>query len=308
MKTHAYLIMAHHQFEILEIFLHLLDHEQNDFYIHVDEKAKDVPYNKIEKSINKSKIVWIDRMSVNWGGYSQIQCELNLLKSAIDGEYAYYHLVSGVDMPIKNKFEILSYFEGKNNRQFLYFEQNKIQDKYLDRIKYWYPFQEKAKKYKNVYLIGQAFLKLQKLFGINRIKKESKEFQFGANWFSITHEFAQYVVSQEQWIKKRFAMTTCADEIFLQTVLVNSPFKKELSDKAFEGDYSSCLRHIDWKRGNPYTFRNSDFEELISAKELFARKFDWNLDKEIIYRLKKYLDKGRENEINEKDCSVDTML
>ena len=151
-------------------------------------------------------------------------------------------------------------------------------------------------------------MKLQKLFGINRIKKESKEFQFGANWFSITHEFAQYVVSQEQWIKKRFAMTTCADEIFLQTVLVNSPFKKELSDKAFEGDYSSCLRHIDWKRGNPYTFRNSDFEELISAKELFARKFDWNLDKEIIYRLKKYLDKGRENEINEKDCSVDTML
>lgn len=307
MKKHAYLIMAHHQFEILMIFLRLMDHERNDFYIHIDIKTKDIPIEKIRNSVKYSRIEFINRMSVNWGGYSQIECELNLLKQALQGEYDYYHLVSGIDMPIKTKNKILDYFENKENTQYVHFEQKQIQDKYLDRIRYWYPFQEKVKKGYIYYLMGQVLLKIQKLFGVNRIKIEN-EFQFGANWFSITHEFAQYVVSQEKWIKKRFSMTTCADEIFLQTVLINSPFKNELPREAFEGDYSSCLRHIDWKRGNPYIFRKSDFEELISAKELFARKFDWNIDKEIIYQLKNYLEKEGEYETNEKDSSVDTML
>lgn len=31
---------------------------------------------------------------------------------------------------------------------------------------------------------------------------------------------------------------------------------------------------IDWKRGNPYTFEDGDYEELIASDYLFARKFD----------------------------------
>ena len=106
MKKHAYLIMAHHQFEILMIFLRLMDHERNDFYIHIDIKTKDIPIEKIRNSVKYSRIEFINRMSVNWGGYSQIECELNLLKQALRGEYDYYHLVSGIDMPIKTKNKI----------------------------------------------------------------------------------------------------------------------------------------------------------------------------------------------------------
>ena len=39
MKKHAYLIMAHNEFEILKILLHLLDDERNDIYLHIDSKA-----------------------------------------------------------------------------------------------------------------------------------------------------------------------------------------------------------------------------------------------------------------------------
>ena len=41
-------------------------------------------------------------------------------------------------------------------------------------------------------------------------------------------------------------------------------------------------RYIDWKRGNPYTFRKEDFNNLINSKALFARKFDLSVDKEIV--------------------------
>ena len=42
------------------------------------------------------------------------------------------------------------------------------------------------------------------------------------------------------------------------------------------------MRLIDWKRGEPYTFKKEDFDELVYSKMLFARKFDSELYPEII--------------------------
>lgn len=65
--------------------------------------------------------------------------------------------------------------------------------------------------------------------------------------------------------------------MFVQTEIVNSPFRDTLPEHAFENDYASCLRYIDWQRGNPYTFTDGDLDELLAAPEtaLFARKFDY---------------------------------
>ena len=73
MKKHAYLVMAHSQFDILITQIKLLDHENNDFYVHVDKKAKDVPIEKIQNSAKKSKVVFIEGMDISWGSYSQIE-------------------------------------------------------------------------------------------------------------------------------------------------------------------------------------------------------------------------------------------
>ena len=54
-------------------------------------------------------------MKVNWGGFSLIKCELRLLKAAVmsDTEYSRYHLISGLDLPIKSQDYIHAFF--KNN-------------------------------------------------------------------------------------------------------------------------------------------------------------------------------------------------
>ena len=54
-------------------------------------------------------------------------------------------------------------------------------------------------------------------------------------------------------------------------------------------DYMSCLRYIDWKRGNPYVFCNEDFEDLVNSPYLFARKFDLNVDAQIVFRIYNHL-------------------
>ena len=38
MGKHAFLIMAHNQFDLLEMLIKLLDDAENDFYIHIDAK------------------------------------------------------------------------------------------------------------------------------------------------------------------------------------------------------------------------------------------------------------------------------
>ena len=74
---HAYLITAHNNFAQLQTLIMLLDDPQNDIYLHVDKKAKTFRADEIK--VVYSDLILIDRIRVNWGGHSQIKCEMNLL-------------------------------------------------------------------------------------------------------------------------------------------------------------------------------------------------------------------------------------
>ena len=92
MKKHAYLIMAHTQFQQVVKLVKLIDDEENDIYLHIDKKVKnatEIFKDIIEPVVSKSKIYFISQNNVQWGGYSQIKTELDLLKAAIPQKYQY---------------------------------------------------------------------------------------------------------------------------------------------------------------------------------------------------------------------------
>lgn len=69
---HAYLIMAHGNFEQLQFLVHLLDCEQNDIFIHIDKKTEicDLSLKTKYSAVTifqKYKIYWghIHKWSVN---------------------------------------------------------------------------------------------------------------------------------------------------------------------------------------------------------------------------------------------------
>ena len=111
-SRHAYLIMVHKDMYSFEKLLQLLDYELNDIYVHVDLKCKNFNYDLYKSLINKSKLIFIeDRYSVIWGGVSQIDAELSLLKTAQkNGNYSYYHLMSGSDLPLESPRKIHQFF------------------------------------------------------------------------------------------------------------------------------------------------------------------------------------------------------
>lgn len=70
---------------------------------------------------------------------------------------------------------------------------------------------------------------------------------------------------------RRFRMTLAPDEIFLPTLVWASPFRRNIYDTADPTRGSQRL--VDWERGRPYVWQEADFDELMHAPALFARKF-----------------------------------
>lgn len=282
MGKHAYMIMAHNEFGILEKLIQLLDYEENDIFLHIDKKVQNFPKEEWGKLVKKSKLVYLPATKVNWGGYSQIACEMNIFQymvEQVDERYQYYHLISGVDLPLKSQKEIHEFFDEHDGQEFVTIgEYNPDEKEYLFRVKYYYPFQE---------LIGAARPKgknplffrtlaagcniVQKILHIDRCKGE--KMVMGANWINITYDCMKYIVSEKENIQNRYKMTVCADEMFVQNTLLNSPFSHKI--------YKEPIRFIDWKRGRPYVFRETDYEELMHSEYLWARKFDTKVDGKI---------------------------
>ena len=276
---HAFLIMTHGNFALLKRFLTFFDSENIDFFIHVDAHVKAFDFEEFRTIPKQSSVTFVDRIRISWGDYSIVKCEMMLLKAAAKGHYDYYHLLSGVDVPVKTRVYIEHYFDADSTINYINFQRTEITKEHLDRVKYFYPFQRfniRNKKVRN--LLRKATVAPQKLLRINRTKAfpTGYVFQKGTQWFSITDALAQYLVNLDESVLNRFRATLCPDEVFLHSIVMNSPFKDTLPPHAFNGEHSNCLRYIDWKRGNPYVFQDDDFDELTHTPEncLFARKFD----------------------------------
>lgn len=288
MDKHAYLIIAHNQFDLLKKLILMLDDVRNDIYIHIDSKVNNFDFDYFGALPAYSKIVFTDRISVTWGDFTQVQCEMILLKAAVkhenkDNPYSYFHLLSGVDLPIKTNDQIHTFFAENSGKEFVHFTSDNAEEDCSGRLKYYHLFR---KKRNTVYkILAQLVLIAQKLIGINRIKNKNLIVQKGTNWFSITGAFAKYLVLKEQEINNMFKLSYCCDEVFLQTMLVNSDFKNNLFMPNCNNNQFACARLIDWERGNPYVWTSADYDEIINSPCMFARKFDTQIDNEIIEKI-----------------------
>lgn len=206
----------------------------------------------------------------------------------------------GVDLPLKPINEIYDFFDS-NKKEFVHFQNKELPENKIPWVKYYYLFPRRIKKNRFLNFVftkgNQLLIKLQKLLGVNRIKEDEK-FATGANWFSITNNLVEYVLENKEKVFKRYKGTRSCDEIFLQSLIIQSNFKNNLYYDKFDDNYKGCMRMIDWKRGNPYIYKMQDKEILENTENLFARKFDYThfeIVKEIYEMLNKKNKEWREN-------------
>lgn len=289
---HAYCIIAHNDPYCLQTLINLIDDERNDIFILYDKKSKKDQFQNIKACF--SRIIFPpEEINIYWGDISQICAELTLYDTVLkqNNNYSYIHLLSGADLPIHSQDYIHNYFNhlpsGTNLIGFTNDKNN--ESDLLRKTQYQYIFL-KYYKQKNTFrgrvctIIGKTWLKIQKALKI-KVDWTGYNLAKGAQWVSITMNFAQYLVSNKNMIIQKFKHVYCSDEIYKQTMVMSSEFKDTVM--THNDAYFGYMRKIDWDRGNPYIWRSTDFDELINSDALFARKFRSDIDKEIIDRIYK---------------------
>lgn len=263
---HAYLIMAHNEFEVLQCLVNCLDDVRNTIFIHFDKKIKVVP---LIVSKYSELIIIQDRVDVRWGHYSQIKAELNLFKTALSyAEFAYLHLLSGVHLPLYTQDYIHTFFDQSSDNNYLMgmpVSQREIEMK-MNRYNFFIKnFMHKNLRLRRLYqLFWNIVIKLQDITGIKR--NSVKKFSKASQWVSLTLEAIKYISSQEERILKTYRYTFCSDEFFIKTELEDSPLRNTIVDE-------KRLLACDFQGTSPKLYLLNDYSDIIRSNKLFARKF-----------------------------------
>lgn len=277
----CYGIITHKNSNILRNTINLLQ-RNNNILLHIDKK--------VDKSIfeeYRSIVEIIDNnVSVQWGTYSQIESTLNLIKSAMKYKFDYLCIISGDDMPLKSDVKIKEFFEQNKGKEFIGIDKNISYKDIENRVKY----EHKGYHYKkNKNILEKVFAKLQKKLSL---QKENDNFKLlpklykGPNWFCVSYEFCEYLLEylkENKWYEDVFKDSLCGDEVFFQTILMNSKFKSKVYRLNEADDNRMALRYIDWKTGPEYPrmLNEDDFKRIKQNENkncIFARKFNENID------------------------------
>lgn len=273
---HAFLIVVHKSPELLHLIAKKLESPNHYMYIHIDKKVDDIPFRTACKDVERVK--FYHNVRVAWGGYSQIQCTINLLKAAFDDNMDYYHLISGQDYPCKSNKEFDAFFEMHKGQSFMHYDtEAEVQawrlDKYPHRYMNWYFNDTFILRNKHAKLLRNFITKIFNKF----LKRKSIENVYaGWNWFSWSKNVVKYVLFQYEQRRKyfdRFYFTTCCDEIIFHTLLAGHLQDLQISPH-------NSLRFVEWypkrhfKGKLPLVLQETEYDDIIKSDSFFCRKVE----------------------------------
>ncbi len=269
----AYMILVHRFPEQFKRLFKAIYDADNCYLIHIDKKADKVIHEAVEAFLKPYTNVFIFKsQNVIWGGYSMVQAELDgmnfLLNTKI--EWDYFVNLSGQDFPLRSQKIIREFLSRSKGKNFIKVADQKVnRPDTMNRIEYY--FEEVNDK-----------MSLQKF---RRKYLDNVTPYIGGQWMMLTRDCCSFICNSTE-VKKfedYYKNTLIADESFFQTVLMNTSYRGILID--------DDKRAIVWIpdgdiKLRPKTFTLSDYTFLSSSDSLFARKFDDNIDNEIINKMK----------------------
>ena len=209
MKKHALLIQAHQD---ISYFIKLAKIQPNvNFYVHIDAKSDYFPDAETAQLANVFLLK--DRITVRWGGFSQIKATLKLFERAFANEdNAYFHLVSGEDVVLQ-PFEVIE----KQWQQRFGFQAMmtcEMAPQYAYRFIMDSPHADSNWQRQST---GKIITKLQQ--GVAKVKPYHSPIYFGSQWFSVTREDWEKIVPFTDEYSDFFRHKLVPDEHFFQTLI-----------------------------------------------------------------------------------------
>jgi hypothetical protein len=296
MHIKVYFILAHkNPSQIIELVT-LLDDKKSLFFIHLDKKVNQNEYKDLIKNISCRFVK--KRVSCAWGKYSLVQATLNAMKevkSYMGANYnnSNYHFImlSGEDLPLKSNNYIHDFLGSNIQTSFLNHWELPY-DKWwgggMFRFENFYFFEYKEHRKLN-YWINRIVKKmhLQFMLPLNRFYKKFPDFKiYGASqWMVLSKDLVAFVLEKNNDNKKFnsiFKYVLAPDELYFATLILNFDVRKQFP-------ICNMKTHLVCFSGAEASPKYLQVEDLENNKEdlLFARKFDSNVNKEAIDKIKK---------------------
>lgn len=273
MDKHAYLILVQKQPELLEFQLPLLDSKRCDIYIHIDKKTKKCKPEHLKTLVKESGLYFINSMAVSYGSYSQVECQLELMRQAAKQKYCYYHFLSDCDLPLRSQDHILDFFESHKGREFVNIYGRNFADGMRRRANYMKDAYDAGFR-----MFGRKTEKLEYPWSLSTSLNPEIEIstdagfilQAGINACSITHNLVSLILLKAPWCERYLSKLGGSCELFFQTILWNSMMKQSIYYHMYDNWSNATMRYMDYKEGNPYVWQSKDFDTLIRSPYLFA--------------------------------------
>ena len=263
---HAWLIIAHNEFDVLRQLIFMLDSPESDFYIHFDKKLGSLP----KLHVQSGHLIFLEeRIDVRWGTVSQIETELLLFETALKhGGYSFYHLLSGTHLPLVPLTELSAFYASHSGEEIMRFWPEDPGDADFKLRRYHFPLRDFKSVSPARRVLCQktwtAVLKVQKILGIRHLK--DKVFFKTDNWLSLSEKACRFLVDQKAPILKKYRWSFCGDEYFVAS---------ELMDKKTDFHIFNCsnLLYVEFLNDSPKSFTLDQYPSLQKQGFLWARKF-----------------------------------
>ena len=300
-----YLILAHKNPLQLSRMIERLDDSASKFFIHLDAKT---PIEPFAACLEGGHIRFIEpRERCVWGDFSIVRATIHLMEAASE-EQGLFILMSGQDYPIQSQGYINDFLE--RNKEFDFIEIEPLEEKWKpkmvkDKLEHYHILHSEERGHSNCYAPFahcSVFQKLRTLTHLLKGRLSRKNFkllcslpkrvapferqyagsQFWAfserTFYAVLHYIREHKATLEEYYK----YTSSPDEIYFHSVLM------DLVAKDSTIKLKEQITYVNYFRKNN-VFVTEDFDKLTSAKgKLFARKFDTEVDIEILNKLDSY--------------------
>jgi hypothetical protein len=267
----AYIVLAHKLPHQLVRLVRRLSTPSSSFLVHIDRKSPEGVFEVAHEALAGDPAVrFLKRRMILWSGFGHVEATIDGIDAleTLDSRIDYAILMTGQDYPTKPTAEIESFLGGAGGRSFLeYFplpwRHWAVEGGGYDRLRY--PYLQ----------LGRRILRVPMR---RRLPRWLTPFGGAAYWV-LSRPCLDYVrgfVRDNPRFVRFFRTVRCPDELFFQTILLNSPLTESLVN-----DY---LWFTEWNpaSSNPNVLTEQHIDTLAGSSKLFARKFDTTVDEAIL--------------------------
>ncbi len=234
----------------------------------------------MKQNAQNSNLVITSEFITKRGSFASVEAPLTAMRCYEDTDYDYFINLTGECYPIMHPDLIKQDLKGQALGFMEFFElpSNVWHKGGMDRL------------HNKFYFI--SFGKHYKIITVPRLRKEMpcglKPYG-GSAAFCLHKEHISYILNsldKNPNIIRFFKHAGYSDEVFFQTILMNSSFKSQI--------INDDRRYIDWNRsvgGHPKYLTGTDFEKIMSSNKFFARKFSVRQDPDILNMIDEKLDR-----------------